>query len=507
MRPRLRHTAFFLSLILVFTGHVLCAGPLAEDYSTECASALAGTLTAQAVLIPRQVHSPILTALVPSPSSYMNRAGPLSAGLAYVNSESPQIHIQAAAKLLATIDAMPGSYSHAKAISPFSSVGDGSRPANPLFKKVLYELTRAKQLGVPPESALRTIYTPARVDIPWPLQQERLTGWLKNLKAVEELGLDTPEGLELMKKGGGPNVTKGAQRYVGKRAEVDHTVARSVAPQFENEVANLQILPEALNGSKLANHGPFEEQHRARLTRLYGRSTTVIRYASGTIGGAAVGTGLTILLSKNGGDAIDWASVGKSATIGAGSGAATMLGSQLIEKQFGNQLAKSMIARNLLPGASKSLARCVLSTGIASAGVSTVIMLGFVAKDYYSGDISTTDALVQSGVGLGSAGTGVGAGLILAYATTGTLLGTEVPLFGNAAGFVGGAVIGTAVYIGGNWYYENFKAERDLAEMKAFKQTAAKWDAAKLDQEISQLKDKAQSLRAEAARLLRPPVF
>ena len=225
-------------------------------------------------------------------------------------------------------------------------------------------------------------------------------------------------------------------------------------------------------------------------------------FGSAVAGGAVLGGGISLIAQKMLGRNVSWAAVGTSTAVGAGSGGATVLAAQTIESHFGKQLAKSMIARKLLPGASRSVARSVLSGGLASAGVGAVVTLGFVAKDYYSGEISTTDALVQSGVGLGSVAVGVGAGIILASATAGSALGTPVPVIGNVVGFVGGLAAGTAAYLGGNWYYENFKAEQARAEMKAFKQGAAKWGAARLDQEIDSLKDEARSLRSAAALLL-----
>ena len=86
----------------------------------------------------------------------------------------------------------------------------------------------------------------------------------------------------------------------------------------------------------------------------------------------------------------------------------------------------------------------------------------------------------------------------MTWATAGSLLGSEVPILGNAVGFA----VGTAVYVIGSLYYENFKAEKVLAETKAFNKAAAQWQLAKLEQELSSLKIQAGTLRSEAARLL-----
>lgn len=219
-------------------------------------------------------------------------------------------------------------------------------------------------------------------------------------------------------------------------------------------------------------------------------------------GGAVIGGVISLIPQKMLGRDVSWEAVGWSAAIGAVSGGAADLAAKTIERHFGDQLAKSMLARKFFPGASRSIAGRVLSRGLASAGVGVVVTLGFVAKDYYSGEISTTDALEQSGVGLSSiafgAGVGFGAAVILTSATAGSAAGTLCPGIGNAVGFVVGLAAGTIVYL----VYENFKADQARAEMKSFKEGTAKWDAARLGREIDSLKDEARSLRSEAARLL-----
>ena len=217
-------------------------------------------------------------------------------------------------------------------------------------------------------------------------------------------------------------------------------------------------------------------------------------FGSAVAGGAVIGGGISLIAQKMLGRDVSWEAVGRNAAISAVSGGAAVLAAQTIERHFGDQLAKSMLARKFFPAASRSIARRVLSRGLGSAGGGVVVTLGFVAKDYYSGEISTTDTLVQSGVGL----TSVGVGLWLTWATAGSLLGSEVPILGNAVGFA----VGTAVYVIGSLYYENFKAEKVLAETKAFNKAAAQWQLAKLEQELSSLKIQAGTLRSEAARLL-----
>jgi hypothetical protein len=168
---------------------------------------------------------------------------------------------------------------------------------------------------------------------------------------------------------------------------------------------------------------------------------------------------------------------------------------QQIEQRFGKELAQ----RALAIGLSEQLARG-LSGGLASFGVGAVVVEGFVLHDYLTDQITSSEAIIQSGIGLGSVGVGVGASMIAAWATAGTLAGSEVPVIGNAAGFLVGLAAGTVAYVGGEWYYENFKLEGIHAEMVAFKKASAKWDAEKVDTEIMSLHETASTLRLQAAK-------
>ena len=76
---------------------------------------------------------------------------------------------------------------------------------------------------------------------------------LRNLKICDGLGLLTLENLWRLRHGNAPVVTRGP--YVGQNAEVDHIVPRSVSLETDNELANLEMLPAALNRAKAAKVG------------------------------------------------------------------------------------------------------------------------------------------------------------------------------------------------------------------------------------------------------------
>lgn len=214
-------------------------------------------------------------------------------------------------------------------------------------------------------------------------------------------------------------------------------------------------------------------------------------FGNAVVGGFVVGTGGSLAFQIYQGEDVNWGMVGEAGGIDLASSAATVILAQQLEQRFGRQLAQSFIAKNMLPG----LGRGALSGAGASTGVGSVVVLGFVAKDYFTDQITFNEAVIHSGIGLGSVGVGVGASVIAAWAVGGSAAGP----FGTAAG----AIVGTAVYLGGEWYYETFKLERARAEMAAFKQAASEWEAKKIEMEIKSLRESASKLRKEAAGLLR----
>jgi hypothetical protein len=243
-----------------------------------------------------------------------------------------------------------------------------------------------------------------------------------------------------------------------------------------------------------AKSEPTAEQFRANVSKGYALEERLSQRPAGfgraSVSGFVVGSGVSILIQTYQGEDVNWSMVAESGGIGLASGAATVVLAQQIEQRFGPQLAQSFVAKNLMPG----LARGTLSGAAASSGVGAVVVLGFVAKDYFTDQITANEALIHSGIGLSSVGAGVGASLIAAWAVGGSAIGP--------VGTVAGIIAGTAVYLGGEWYYENFKLEGIRAEMAAFAVAASKWEAKKLDQEIKSLRAAAAELRRQAATTL-----
>ena len=108
----------------------------------------------------------------------------------------------------------------------------GRRQANPRRKRILYYLAEARAAGADPAAVADQAQqrngsagTPRA-----PLVKASL---LRNLKICDGLGMITPENLAKLRRGNAPTVMRGP--YAG---------------QIGNELANLELLPAALNRAK-----------------------------------------------------------------------------------------------------------------------------------------------------------------------------------------------------------------------------------------------------------------
>jgi hypothetical protein len=121
------------------------------------------------------------------------------------------------------------------------------RGANPRIQKITYWLAEAKIDNTDPAkiaelSVKRAGYANAEAA---GLTKEEM---LRNLSIAEQLGCLDVEGLARMRRGGAPTVQTGP--YKGQVLSVDHIIPRSVAPELDNVIANLELLPLQLNESK-----------------------------------------------------------------------------------------------------------------------------------------------------------------------------------------------------------------------------------------------------------------
>lgn len=71
---------------------------------------------------------------------------------------------------------------------------------------------------------------------------------VRNVVILERLGSTTAEDIHAMKRGNAPIVRRGP--YVGEIVSVDHIIPRSVAPELDNVIANLELMPLSVNQKK-----------------------------------------------------------------------------------------------------------------------------------------------------------------------------------------------------------------------------------------------------------------
>ena len=137
----------------------------------------------------------------------------------------------------------------------------GKRGANSRINKVVFYLHQAQVAGTTPDAALDQVFrengTTGLVAV---LSKETQ---LLNFQHAQDWGLLTRPNLEKLKHGEAPTITKG--RHKGQETDVDHIVPVSLAPEADNSLANLELLPASVNRSKGASIGWREVRFAGRL--------------------------------------------------------------------------------------------------------------------------------------------------------------------------------------------------------------------------------------------------
>ena len=88
--------------------------------------------------------------------------------------------------------------------------------------------------------------------------QETAKSLLRNLTILERLGCLDDAGLDKLRRGNAPTITRGP--YAGELATGDHIIPRSVCPELDNKLFNLEFMPETLNQRKGAKVGDRQKQ-------------------------------------------------------------------------------------------------------------------------------------------------------------------------------------------------------------------------------------------------------
>jgi hypothetical protein len=126
------------------------------------------------------------------------------------------------------------------------------RAANPRVRKIAYWLEIGRREGRPPDAEMA-----ATMDaIGWGgtlKGQLTAAAMARNRTIAERLGCLDDEGMENLRRGKAPSITRGP--YAGEKLTVDHIIPRAVAPTLDKVLANLELMPHSLNIRKGAKIG------------------------------------------------------------------------------------------------------------------------------------------------------------------------------------------------------------------------------------------------------------
>lgn len=147
-------------------------------------------------------------------------------------------------------------------IDPAKLATLGERGANPRVQKYVAQLAQAQQAGQSPSSTVdRAVAMACMKD-----EAAKLTAaaMLRNLTIAERLGCLDAAGLSDMRRGQSPTIRRGP--YTDDQLSVDHIIPRSIAPELDKVIANLELMPLRLNIGKRDKVG---DRQRALARQLH----------------------------------------------------------------------------------------------------------------------------------------------------------------------------------------------------------------------------------------------
>ena len=123
----------------------------------------------------------------------------------------------------------------------------GDRAANRRLRIAVYWLEDGGRRGGDMASIIQNAQTLAQyVETPRAALDE--ASLLRNRIILERLGCLDEAGMDMLRQGKAPTITKGP--YAGEIASVDHIIPRSVVPELDNALFNLEFMPVSLNQKK-----------------------------------------------------------------------------------------------------------------------------------------------------------------------------------------------------------------------------------------------------------------
>lgn len=123
----------------------------------------------------------------------------------------------------------------------------GERPANRRVRQIAYWLETARRDGHDPQRILRDAQASHGM-AGTPRAEAVVDASLYNLETLRTLGCFDDAGMDELRRGRAPTITKG--EHAGTEASVDDTLPRSVVPELDARLYNLRFMPEAENTAK-----------------------------------------------------------------------------------------------------------------------------------------------------------------------------------------------------------------------------------------------------------------
>jgi hypothetical protein len=123
------------------------------------------------------------------------------------------------------------------------------RGANPRVRKICYWLEMARRDGRDPATEMRAVM----VAVGWcGTAKGDLTAdaIVRNRVIAERLGCLDEAGMADLRRGKAPTIRTGP--YTGDKLSVDHIIPRSVCIELDTTLANLELMPLAMNRAKSA---------------------------------------------------------------------------------------------------------------------------------------------------------------------------------------------------------------------------------------------------------------
>ena len=148
-------------------------------------------------------------------------------------------------------------------VNPAKLASLKDRGAIPRVQKYTAQLALAKQDGNDPDKVAAEAV--ALAGMKGESAKITLEAMLRNLRIAEALGCTDEAGLKSMRHGQAATVQRGP--YQGEQLSVDHIIPRKVAPELDNVIANLELMPLRMNASKSASVGDRQVSLAKRLRK------------------------------------------------------------------------------------------------------------------------------------------------------------------------------------------------------------------------------------------------